>query len=312
MSNYMLFSGTANEALALEVAKYLEMPLSPVSIKRFSDGEISVQIAESVRGKDVFIIQPTCAPANANLMELLIMTDALKRSSARSITAVVPYYGYARQDRKAAPRVPISAKLVANLMETAGITRMVTVDLHASQIQGFFDIPVDNLYGAILFMDYIKAKNFPNPIIASPDVGGVARARYFAKELGLDMVIIDKRREKANVAEVMNIIGDVKGKDVILIDDMIDTAGTMMKGAKALKELGATSVMACCTHPVLSGPAYERIEAGDLDELVVANTIPLQQMSDKIKVLSTASMLGEVIRRVQNNESVNSLFALHS
>ncbi len=312
MSNYMLFSGTANEALSLEVAKYLEMPLSPVTVKRFSDGEISVQIAESVRGKDVYIIQPTCAPANANLMELLIMVDALKRSSAKSITAVVPYYGYARQDRKAAPRVPISAKLVANLMETAGITRMVTVDLHASQIQGFFDIPVDNLYGAILFMDYIKAKNFPNPVIASPDVGGVARARYFAKELGLDMVIIDKRREKANVAEVMNIIGEVEGKDVILIDDMIDTAGTMMKGAAALKKLGATSVMACCTHPVLSGPAYERIKAGELDELVVANTIPLKQMSPKVKVLSTAPMLGEVIRRVQNNESVNSLFVLHS
>jgi ribose-phosphate pyrophosphokinase len=308
----MLFSGTANEALANEVAKYLEMPLSPVSIKRFSDGEISVQIAESVRGKDVFIIQPTCAPANANLMELLIMTDAFKRSSAKSITAIVPYYGYARQDRKAAPRVPISAKLVANLMETAGITRMVTVDLHASQIQGFFDIPVDNLYGAILFMDYIKAKNFANPIIASPDVGGVARARYFAKKLGLDMVIIDKRREKANEAEVMNVIGEVEGKDVILIDDMIDTAGTMMKGAKALRELGATSVMACCTHPVLSGPAYDRIEAGELDELVVVNTIPLKKMSSKIKVLSTASMLGEVIRRVQNNESVNSLFPLHA
>ncbi len=312
MSNYMLFSGTANEALAIEVAKYLEMPLSPVTIKRFSDGEISVQIAESVRGKDVFIVQPTSAPANANLMELLIMTDAFKRSSARSITAIVPYYGYARQDRKAAPRVPISAKLVANLMETSGITRMVTVDLHASQIQGFFDIPVDNLYGAILFMEYIKAKNFANPIIASPDVGGVARARYFAKKLGLDMVIIDKRREKANEAEVMNVIGEVEGKDVILIDDMIDTAGTMMKGAAALRKLGATSVMACCTHPVLSGPAYERIEAGELDELVVANTIPLQKMSSKIKVLSTASMLGEVIRRVQNNESVNSLFPLHS
>jgi ribose-phosphate pyrophosphokinase len=308
----MLFSGTANEALAQEVAKYLEMPLSPVTIKRFSDGEISVQIAESVRGKDVFIIQPTSAPANANLMELLIMTDAFKRSSARSITAVVPYYGYARQDRKAAPRVPISAKLVANLMETAGITRMVTVDLHASQIQGFFDIPVDNLYGAILFMDYIKAKNFPNPIIASPDVGGVARARYVAKKLGLDMVIIDKRREKANESEVMNVIGEVDGKDVIMIDDMIDTAGTMMKAAKALRDLGATSVMACCTHPVLSGPAYDRIDAGELDELVVANTIPLQQMSSKVKVLSTASMLGEVIRRVQNNESVNSLFPLHS
>ncbi len=259
MSNYMLFSGTANEELSKEVAKYLEMPLSQISIRRFSDGEISVQIAESVRGKDVFIIQPTCAPANANLMELLIITDALKRSSAKSITAIVPYYGYARQDRKAAPRVPITAKLVANMMETAGITRMVTVDLHASQIQGFFDIPVDNLYGAILFMDYIRAKKFKNPIIASPDVGGVARARYFAKELGLDMVIIDKRREKANEAEVMNIIGDVKGKDVILIDDMIDTAGTMMKGAKALKDLGADSVMACCTHPVRSGHAEERI-----------------------------------------------------
>jgi ribose-phosphate pyrophosphokinase len=236
------------------------------------------------------------------------MTDALKRSSAKSITAVVPYYGYARQDRKAAPRVPITAKLVANLMESAGITRMVTVDLHASQIQGFFDIPVDNLYGAILFMDYIKAKNFKNPVIASPDIGGVARARYFANKLGLDMVIVDKRREKANESEVMNIIGKVDGKDVILIDDMIDTAGTMVKAASALKKLGATSVMACCTHPVLSGPAYERIENGDLDELVVANTIPMSQKSSKIKMLSTSSMLGEVIRRVHNNESVNSLF----
>jgi len=308
MSGYMLFSGTSNPALAKEVATYLEMPLSEASIKRFSDGEISIQISESVRGKDVFIIQPTSAPANSNLMELLIMTDALKRSSAKSITAVVPYYGYARQDRKAAPRVPITAKLVANLMETAGITRMVTVDLHASQIQGFFDIPVDNLYGAILFMDYIKAKNFKNPVIASPDIGGVARARYFAKKLGLDMVIVDKRREKANESEVMNVIGEVKGKDIILIDDMIDTAGTMVKGAQALKDLGANSVMACCTHPVLSGPAYERIEEGALDELVVANTIPMAKSSKKIKMLSTATMLGEVIRRVHNNESVNSLF----
>jgi len=308
MSGYMIFSGTSNPELSEEIAKYLEQPLSTAIINRFSDGEINIKITESVRGKDVFILQPTSAPANGNLMELLIMTDALKRSSARSITAVVPYYGYARQDRKAAPRVPITAKLVANLMETSGITRMVTVDLHASQIQGFFDIPVDNLYGAILFMDYIKAKNFKNPIIASPDIGGVARARYFANKLGLDMVIVDKRREKANESEVMNIIGEVEGKDVILIDDMVDTAGTMVKAASALKKLGATSVMACCTHPVLSGPAYERIEEGDLDELVVANTIPMTKSSSKIKMLSTASMLGEVIRRVHNNESVNSLF----
>ncbi len=308
MSGYMIFSGTANPELSEEIAKYLEMPLSQANINRFSDGEINVKISESVRGKDVFIIQPTSAPTNDNLMELLIMTDALKRSSAKSITAVVPYYGYARQDRKAAPRVPITAKLVANLMETAGITRMVTVDLHASQIQGFFDIPVDNLYGAILFMDYIRAKNFENPVIASPDIGGVARARYFANKLGLDMVIVDKRREKANESEVMNIIGDVKGKDIILIDDMVDTAGTMVKAASALKKLGANSVMACCTHPVLSGPAYERIENGELDELVVTNTIPMDQKCSKIKMLSTASMLGEVIRRVHNNESVNSLF----
>ncbi|MGC9351227.1 MAG: ribose-phosphate pyrophosphokinase, partial [Sulfurovum sp.] len=225
MSGYMIFSGTSNPELSQEVADYLEMPLAKATINRFSDGEINVQIAESVRGKDVFIVQPTSAPANGNLMELLIMTDALKRSSAKSITAVVPYYGYARQDRKAAPRVPISAKLVANLMETAGITRVVTIDLHASQIQGFFDIPVDNLYGAILFIDYIKSKNLPNPIIASPDIGGVARARYFAAKLGLEMVIVDKRREKANESEVMNVIGNVEDRDVILIDDMVDTAG---------------------------------------------------------------------------------------
>jgi len=308
MTGYMLFSGTANKELAIEVSKYLDQPLSLAKITRFSDGEINIKIQESVRGKDVFIIQPTSAPANANLMELLIIVDALKRSSARSITAVVPYYGYARQDRKAEPRVPITAKLVANLMETAGITRLVTVDLHASQIQGFFDIPVDNLYGAVLFNDYVKSKNLKNPIVASPDIGGVARARYFAKSMDLDMVIVDKRREKANESEVMNIIGNVKGKDVIMIDDMVDTAGTMVKAASALKKLGATSVMACCTHPVLSGPAYDRIENGELDELVITNTLPIKQSSNKIKVLSTAKMLGEVIRRVYNNESVNSLF----
>ena len=309
MTGYMLFSGTANPELAQEVSEYLEQPLSKAKITKFSDNEINVKIDESVRGKDVFILQPTSAPVNFNLMELLIMVDALKRSSARSITAVVPYYGYARQDRKAEPRVPISAKLVANLMETAGITRVVTVDLHASQIQGFFDVPVDNLYGAVLFNDYVKSKNLPNPVVASPDIGGVARARYFAKTMGLDMVIVDKRREKANESEVMNIIGNVEGKDVIMIDDMVDTAGTMVKAAAALKAKGATSVMACCTHPVLSGPAFERIENGELDELVVTNTIPIRNNScSKIKVLSTAKMLGEVIRRVYNNESVNSLF----
>ncbi len=310
MNDYMIFSGTSNPKLAEDIASYLELPVSKANINRFSDGEINIQITESVRGKDIFIIQPTSAPVNANLMELLIMTDALKRSSARSITAVVPYYGYARQDRKAAPRVPITAKLVANLMETSGITRMVTVDLHASQIQGFFDIPVDNLYGAIIFMDYIKSKNLKNPMIASPDVGGVARARYFADKLGLEMAIVDKRREKANESEVMNIIGDVKGKDIILIDDMIDTAGTMVKAATALKNLGATSVMACCTHPVLSGPAFNRIEEGDLDELVVSDTIPLAKKLKKIKVLPTAPMLAEVIRRVHHNESINSLFEI--
>lgn len=308
MRGYKIFSGTAHPTFAEEMVQYLGLPLSKATISRFSDGEISVQIGESVRGRDVFIVQPTGAPANANLMELLIMTDALRRASAASITAVVPYFGYARQDRKAAPRVPITAKLVANLMEKAGITRVITMDLHAGQIQGFFDIPVDNLYGSIIFKEYVKNKNLPNPVIASPDIGGVARARYFAQKLGYDMVIVDKRREKANESEVMNIIGEVEGKDVILVDDMIDTAGTIVKAAAALKEKGANSVMACCTHPVLSGPAYERIENGELDELVVTNTLPLKKESPKIKVLSVANLFGEVIRRVYFNESVNSLF----
>jgi ribose-phosphate pyrophosphokinase len=308
MRGYKVFSGTANPEFAKKVVKYLSLPLSEASIKRFSDGEISVQVSESVRGKDVFIIQPTCAPANVNLMELLILTDALRRSSADSITAVIPYFGYARQDRKAAPRVPITAKLVANMIQAAGIDRVVTIDLHAGQIQGFFDIPVDNLYGNIIFLDYVRNKNLKNPIIASPDIGGVARARSFAKKLGLDMVIVDKRREKANESEVMNIIGDVNGKDVVLVDDMIDTAGTIVKAAEVLKSKGATSVMACCTHPVLSGPAYERIENGQLDELVVSDTIPLVKESPKIKVLSVAHVFGEVIRRVYHNESVNGLF----
>ena len=308
MRGYKIFSGTANPEFAKKISKYLSLPLSECAIKTFSDGEISVQIGESVRGKDVFVIQPTCAPANSNLMELLILTDALKRSSANSITAVVPYFGYARQDRKAAPRVPISAKLGANMMQTAGIDRVVTMDLHAGQIQGFFDVPVDNLYGSLIFLDYLKEKNLKNPIIASPDVGGVARARSFAKKLSLDLVIVDKRREEANKSEVMNIIGDVAGKDVILIDDMIDTAGTIVKAAGAFKEQGAKSVSAFCTHAVLSGPAYERIESGALDGLVVTDTIPLKQESDRIKVISVAPLFGEVIRRVYHDESVNSLF----
>jgi len=308
MRGYKVFSGTANEEFAKKVAKHLTLPLSDATIRRFSDGEIGVQISESVRGKDVFVVQPTCAPANDTLMEILIMTDALRRSSANSITAIMPYFGYARQDRKAAPRVPITAKLVANLLQTAGVDRVVTIDLHAGQIQGFFDIPVDNLYGNIIFLDYVKRQNLKNPVIASPDIGGVARARAFAKKLNVDMVIVDKRREKANECEVMNIIGDVEGKDVILVDDMIDTAGTITKGASVLKAKGATSVMACCTHAVLSGPAYSRIDSSDLDELIVSDTIPLTAKSDKITVLSVAPLFAEVIRRVYHNESVNGLF----
>lgn len=310
MRGFKIFAGSSNADLAKNICKYLDMPLSGAKLSKFSDGEINVQISESVRGRDVFIVQSTSNPANDSLMELLIMTDALRRSSAKSITAVIPYFGYARQDRKAAPRVPITAKLVANLMQTAGITRVVTLDLHAGQIQGFFDIPVDNLYGSIIFIDHIKKKNLKNPIIASPDVGGVARARNFAGKLGLEMVIVDKRREKANESEVMNIIGDVAGKDVILVDDMIDTAGTIVKAAKALKAKGATSVIACCSHPVLSGPAYDNIANGELDELIVSDTIPIREGAEKITVLSTAAIFGEVIRRVYHNESVNSLFVI--
>ncbi|OQX59140.1 MAG: ribose-phosphate pyrophosphokinase [Helicobacteraceae bacterium 4484_230] len=308
MRGYKIFAGTASQEFAKEVCRHLDVPLAKADIKRFSDGEISIQVSESVRGRDVFIIQSTGAPSNDNLMELLIMTDALRRSSASSITAVIPYFGYARQDRKAAPRVPITARMVADMYERVGIDRLITIDLHAGQIQGFFDIPVDNLYGAIVFQDYIQRKNLANPVIASPDIGGVARARYFAKNLGLDMVIVDKRREKANESEVMNIIGDVSGKDVIMIDDMVDTAGTMVKAAAALKKNGATSVMACATHAVLSGNAYKNLESGELDELVVTNTLASKE-SNKVKVLTVAPLFSEVIRRVYHNESVNSLFA---
>ena len=308
MSTFKLFSGSANPEFAKKVGDYLGMCVSDATLNKFSDGEISVQITQSVRGQDVYIIQPTCAPTNDNLMELLIMIDALKRSSAKSINAVIPYYGYARQDRKAAPRVPISAKLVADLLEKAGINRVVTIDLHAAQIQGFFNIPADNLFGSILFVNYIKSKNLKNPIIASPDIGGVARARQYADKLGYDLVIVDKKREKANESQVMNIIGDVQGKDVILVDDMVDTAGTLVKAAEVLKEKGATSVMACCTHGVLSGPAYDRVANGVLDELVISDTIPTKKNAKKITVLTASTIIGEAIRRIHNNESVNSIF----
>ena len=308
MSTFKLFSGSANPEFAKKVSEYLGMNVSDAKLNKFSDGEISVQITQSVRGQDVYIIQPTCAPTNDNLMELLIMVDALKRSSAKSINAVIPYYGYARQDRKAAPRVPISAKLVADLLEKAGINRVVTIDLHAAQIQGFFNIPADNLFGSILFVNYIKSKNLKNPIIASPDIGGVASARQYADKLGYDLVIVDKKREKANESQVMNIIGDVKGKDVILVDDMVDTAGTLVKAAEVLKEKGANSVMACCTHGVLSGPAYDRVANGVLDELVISDTIPTKKNAKKITVLTASTIIGEAIRRIHNNESVNSIF----
>ncbi len=308
MRGFKIFSGSAHPVFGKEVARHLGVPLSKAVIGRFSDGEINIQISESVRGKDIFIIQPTCVPVNDNLMELLIMVDALRRSSANSITAVLPYFGYARQDRKAAPRVPITAKMVANLMQEVGIERIITMDLHAGQIQGFFDVPVDNLYGSIVFRDYIRSKALKNPVIASPDVGGVTRARYFANQMGLDLIIVDKRREKANESEVMNIIGSAKERDVILVDDMIDTAGTICKAALALKEQGATSVMALGTHAVLSGNAIKRIKESALDEVVVTNSIPLVQKCDKITTLSVAPLFAEVIRRIYHNESVQSLF----
>ncbi|GAA9907928.1 ribose-phosphate pyrophosphokinase [Helicobacter pylori] len=308
MRGFKIFSGSAHPAFSKEVSKHLGIPLSKAVIGKFSDGEINIQISESVRGKDIFIVQPTCVPVNDNLMELLVMVDALRRSSANSITAVLPYFGYARQDRKAAPRVPITAKMVANLMQEVGIERIITMDLHAGQIQGFFDVPVDNLYGSIVFRDYIRSKALKNPVIASPDVGGVTRARYFANQMGLDLIIVDKRREKANESEVMNIIGSAKECDVILVDDMIDTAGTICKAALVLKEQGATSVMALGTHAVLSGNAIKRIKESALDEVVVTNSIPLVQKCDKITTLSVASLFAEVIRRIYHNESVQSLF----
>ena len=307
-----IFTGNANPKLAKEICKYLKRPLGDALVTTFSEGEIRVKINENVRGKDVFIVQPTCAPVNNNLMELLILIDSLRRASAKRITAVLPYFGYARQDRKDQPRVPITAKLVANLITTAGVDRILTVDLHAGQIQGFFNIPVDNLFATPILLDHIK-KNYTddNIVIVSPDTGGVERARAFGKRLGASLAIIDKRRDGPNEAQVMNIIGHVKGKRVILLDDLIDTAGTVVQAAKALKEEGAIEVTVCCTHPVLSGPALERIEQSDLKEVIVTDTVPLHEKAracSRIKVLSVSGLLSEAVRRIYYNDSVSSLF----
>lgn len=312
IDNISIFTGNANPELVAEVVDYLKMPLGNAKVEQFSDGEISVEILENVRGRDVFIIQPTCAPNHKNLIEMLLMIDACDRSSAKSVTAVMPYYGYARQDRRPRnSRVPISAKMIASMVSTAGADRVLTMDLHAEQIQGFFDIPTDNIYGSPVLLDDIRSLENENLMVVSPDVGGVVRARALAKRLNVDLAIIDKRRPKANVAQVMNIIGDVKGRSCILIDDMVDTANTLCKAADALKDHGATAVRAYCTHPVLSGEAVTRINASDMDEVVVTNTIPLSDAaaaSDKIRQLSVAHILGESIRRITVSDSVSSLF----
>ncbi len=306
-----VFSGNANVPLADKIAKNLGVKLGMANVTTFSDGETRVEIDENVRGMDVFIIQPTCSPVNVTCMELLIMIDAMKRASADRITAVIPYYGYARQDRKVAPRAPITAKLVADLITTAGANRVLAMDLHAGQIQGFFNIPVDNLFATPVLIDYLK-KNYPeNTVLVSPDTGGVGRARAFGTRLGANLAIIDKRREGPNEAQVMNIIGEVKGCRVIILDDMIDTAGTVIKAAQALEEAGATEVSVCCTHPVLSGPAIERLQGSNIKEVIVTDTIPLQENAkacQRITVLSVAGLLSEAVKRIFYNESVSSLF----
>lgn len=306
-----LFSGNSNKLLAKEIADVLGFPLGDATVSNFSDGESMVQINENVRGSDVFVVQSTCTPVNKNIMELLLMIDALRRASAGRITAVIPYYGYARQDRKAAPRVPISARLVADLLSVVGIDRVLTIDLHAGQIQGFFDVPVDHLYAAPVLSDYVKKKYMNSLVIVSPDAGGVERARAFAKRLNASLAIIDKRREKANVSQVMHVIGDVKDKNAVLFDDMIDTAGTITQGAAALKENGAKKVIAACAHAVLSGPALERINDSVLEDVIVTNTIPMDNNLEKCKkltVLSVAPVLGEAIKRIHEETSVSSLF----
>lgn len=304
-----LFTGNSNRALAEEISKYLEVPLGKATVSKFSDGETFVRIEENVRGSEVFVIQSTCYPSNDNLIELLIMVDALSRASTQSITVVLPYYGYGRQDRKVHPRVPISAKLVANLIVTAGVDRVVTIDLHAGQIQGFFDIPVDNLFATSVLLDYIVRKNLPDLVIVSPDAGGTERARVYAKKLNCSLAIIDKRRSEPNVAHVMNVIGEVRGKTAVIVDDMIDTAGTLVKSARALEEQGAVKVYAACTHPVLSGSAIENINDSNLVEVVVTNTIPLgEKYSNKIRVLSVAKLLAEAIDRIYKRASVSEMF----
>lgn len=313
IDNLSIFSGNANPLLVAQIVDYLKVPLGNARVEQFSDGEITVEIQENIRGRDVFIVQPTCAPSHKNLMELLLMIDACNRSSANRVTAVLPYYGYARQDRRPRnSRVPISAKLIASMISTAGADRVLTMDLHADQIQGFFDIPTDNIYASPVLLDDIRGLEDDNLIVVSPDVGGVVRARALAKRLGVDLAIIDKRRPKANVAKVMNIIGEIDGRSCVLIDDMVDTANTLCKAADALKEAGATAVRAYCTHPVLSGEAVTRINASDMDEVVVTNTIPLSDAaaaSDKIRQLSVAHLLGESIRRITVSDSVSSLFS---
>lgn len=307
-----VFAGNSNPALADAVCEYLGVPRGDADVRTFSDGEILVEIDENVRGGDVFVIQSTCTPVNDNLMELLLMLDAFRRASAKRVTAVIPYYGYARQDRKVAPRVPISAKLVADLITTAGALRVLTVDLHAGQIQGFFNVPVDNVFATPVILQYARERlNDGEVTVVSPDAGGVERARAFAKHLTASLAIIDKRRARPNEVAEMHIVGDVRGKTAVLIDDMVDTAGTMVAAAKALKDNGASEVIACCTHAVLSGAALERIEGSQLAELIVTDTIPLRaeaRASSKIKVLSVAHLLGEAVRRIHYEESISSLF----
>jgi len=311
MGNVMkIFSGNANFAMAEEIADYLGTSVSKAEVRKFSDGEIFIEIEENVRGTDSFIIQPTSTPVNDHLMELVIMADALRRASARRITAVLPYYGYARQDRKVAPRVPISAKVVAEMLMVVGVRRVLCMDLHAGQIQGFFNIPVDHLYAAPVLIDHIR-DNFENFIMVSPDAGGVERTRAFAKRLQCGLAIIDKRRDRPNQSEAMHVIGDVTDKIAILLDDMVDTAGTLCNGAQTLLENGAREVHAYCSHPVLSGPAIDRLKESSIKSLVVTNTIPLQENAkgcEKIKVLSVSALLAEAIKRIHNEDSVSSLF----